>query len=72
MFELGTLIDTPPFSLSHEEKDELYVEALTGLTALHYKKCAEYKRFLDERFQRVNRVKMFLMNSKTPMMGAPF
>ena len=47
MFDLNTIIGTPPFSFRHQEKTQLYVNALTDLTQYHYDRCPQYRQILD-------------------------
>lgn len=47
MFELADIMESPPFSLTREEKSTLYVKALSDLTQYHYEKCPTYRRLLD-------------------------
>lgn len=47
MFDLNNVIGIHPYSLEHKEKNDLYLDALSDLTELHYKKCPEYKKILD-------------------------
>jgi len=47
MFELNSIIDTPPFSLAKRGKVALYADALYELTKHHYENCPEYCKILD-------------------------
>ena len=47
MFDLNSIIDTPPFSLAKQEKDALHADVLFGLTEHHYANCVQYRRILD-------------------------
>jgi phenylacetate-coenzyme A ligase PaaK-like adenylate-forming protein len=47
MFSLADFTEVPVFSLRHNEKTELYCQALSDLTRHHYSKCSQYKRLLD-------------------------
>lgn len=47
LFTLTDIMDTQPFSLAHQEKAELYLQALSDLTKRHYARCVQYKRLLD-------------------------
>jgi len=47
MFDLNSIIDTPPFSLAKHEKDALYAEVLYELTKHHYANCPQYRKILD-------------------------
>ena len=47
MFTLTDIMDTQPFSLEHQKKAELYLNALSDLTKHHYARCFQYKRLLD-------------------------
>lgn len=47
MFDLGVILDMPPFSLDQEEKEKFYVESLTAITRHHYERCPQYRRILD-------------------------
>jgi len=40
-------MDTPPFSLEHKGKTDLYLHALSDLTGHHYVRCPQYNRLLD-------------------------
>ena len=44
---LSDLLETPPFSLAHEQKAAAHLRALTALTAYHHAHCAPYARLLD-------------------------
>lgn len=46
MFDLNSIIDIPPFSLSRGEKAEFYADALSELTQHHYANCPEYHKIL--------------------------
>lgn len=47
MFDLNSIMNIEPFSLSKEEKSKIYVNALSELTQYHYEKCENYKKILD-------------------------
>ena len=47
MFDLDSIIDTPPFSLAKQKKNWLYVNALHELTKHHYANCTQYRKILD-------------------------
>ena len=47
MFDLNSIIDIPPFSLTKLEKDALYADVLYELTKHHYANCAQYRKILD-------------------------
>lgn len=47
MFSIVDIIDHHAFSLGHDEKAELYFQALLDLTKHHYTRCPQYKRLLD-------------------------
>ncbi len=47
MFTLTDIMDIQPFSLQHQEKAGLYLQALSDLTKHHYAGCLQYKRLLD-------------------------
>lgn len=46
-FSIDEMVKDDPYSLSRDAKRELYTEALSELTELHYANCAEYGRILD-------------------------
>ena len=46
-FSLDELIALEPYSLSHQEKQQLYRRALSELTRSHWTRCSEYQRILD-------------------------
>jgi Acyl-protein synthetase, LuxE len=48
MFNLDEIIDTPPFSLSKDQKSFLFQRALRYLTEHHYGNCLPYKNILDK------------------------
>ena len=47
VFDLNGINDTPPFSLTKQEKDTFYADALYGLTKHHYANCVQYQKILD-------------------------
>lgn len=47
MFDLNSIINLPPFSLSKSEKSALYTEALFDLTNHHYANCLPYRKILQ-------------------------
>ena len=47
MFDLNDINDIPPFSLSKQEKDVFYSDALYALTKHHYANCVQYQKILD-------------------------
>jgi len=47
MFDLSSIIDILPFSLSKNEKAELYADALGELTKHHHANCPPYRKILD-------------------------
>jgi hypothetical protein len=47
LFDLNSIIDILPYSLSKREKSELYTEALYELTKHHYLHCPQYSKVLD-------------------------
>jgi phenylacetate-coenzyme A ligase PaaK-like adenylate-forming protein len=47
LFDLENIIDVAPFSLSREEKNELYLDGLSSLTVRHYDHCPQYRKILD-------------------------
>ena len=47
VFDVNAIISTPPFSMAHHEKTELYVKALTDLTRYHHDRCPQYGKLLD-------------------------
>ena len=47
MFDLNSIIDVLPFSLSKGEKTLLYADALYELTKYHYANCPQYRKILD-------------------------
>lgn len=47
MFNLNDIMNTEPFSLSHEEKSKLFINALSNITEFHYENCNSYKKILD-------------------------
>jgi len=46
-FDLGRIIDIPPFSLARPEKDALHADVLYELTKHHYRNCPQYRKILD-------------------------
>ena len=47
MFDIKIIINTPPFSLSKQEKGALYTNALYELTKHHYNNCTQYQNIID-------------------------
>ena len=47
MFDINNIIDTPPFSLSKQDKGVLYNDALSELTQHHYNNCTQYQKIID-------------------------
>ena len=47
MFDLNSIIDLPPFSLSKREKAAIYSDALCELTKHHYANCPQYLKIID-------------------------
>ena len=47
IFDLSSINDIPPFSLTKQEKDTFYADALYGLTKHHYANCVQYQKILD-------------------------
>ena len=47
MFDLNSIINILPFSLSKSEKTDLYSDALYELTKYHYANCLPYHKILD-------------------------
>lgn len=46
MLDYESILQIPPFSLKHSDKQVLLTEKLKQLTDLHYEKCAEYAKIL--------------------------
>ena len=46
-FDLSSIIDIPPFSLSKQEKDGFYADVLYELTKHHYSNCVQYQNILE-------------------------
>ena len=46
MFDIDSILNTPPYSLNKKDKDSLYKEALSDLTNFHYEKSEPYKKIL--------------------------
>lgn len=46
-FSLDEMTELEPYSLSHDEKAELYRRAMSELTLHHYENCREYRKILD-------------------------
>ena len=47
MFDLKDALDVPPFSLSKDEKNNLYVEAMRDLSTFHARKCPAYGKIVQ-------------------------
>lgn len=47
MFDLNSIIDILPFSLTKSKKAALYADALHELTKHHYANCPQYRKILD-------------------------
>ena len=47
MFDISSILNVPPYSLSQDEKDNLFIDALTQLSQWHYSRCVEYKKIID-------------------------
>lgn len=47
MIDILNLFEVSPFSLSKDEKKDIYLRALRELTVWHYDNCLEYRKILD-------------------------
>jgi phenylacetate-coenzyme A ligase PaaK-like adenylate-forming protein len=47
VFDLNSIINTPPFSLAKQEKDKFQADILYDLTKHHYANCAQYQKILN-------------------------
>ena len=47
MINVDEMLEWPPYSLSAREKDASFSKIISSTVKHHYKRCVEYKRFLD-------------------------